>query len=257
MLYILQACDAISEAHGYGIVHRDLKPANLFLTRRADGSPLVKVLDFGISKMVDELDDSLTATTDVLGSPLYMSPEQIRNPREVDHRTDIWALGAVLFHLVAGRAAFRGEAVSATLINVVSEPAPSIRAIRPDVPAELEAVILHCLEKDVRARIQHVDDLARALLPFAPGYTPGADTGSVSRQRRRALAEETAGVERSFPGAAFTDRPLAALGRGRVRIVAGAAAVVLVGGGLALLLSRGEAATSPRPQPPPRPQARS
>src|SRR6185436_1763872 len=92
--YVLQACEAIAEAHSVGIVHRDLKPANLFLTKRADGSPCIKVLDFGISK-VNDGSHAKTKTSAVMGSPAYMSPEQMRSSRNVDGRTDIWALGAI------------------------------------------------------------------------------------------------------------------------------------------------------------------
>ena len=101
--YVLQACEALAEAHAAGIVHRDLKPANLFLIQRADGSPCIKVLDFGISKMVGSLSmPGMTKTTAVMGSPLYMSPEQMNSSRDVDARSDIWALGIVLYQLVAG-----------------------------------------------------------------------------------------------------------------------------------------------------------
>jgi tRNA A-37 threonylcarbamoyl transferase component Bud32 len=256
--YILQACDAIAEAHLYGIVHRDLKPANLFLAHRADGSPLVKVLDFGISKMLEEVDENLTATTDVLGSPLYMSPEQIRSPRDVDHRTDIWALGAVLYKMLTGRAAFHADTASASLAKIISDPPPPIRATRPDVPPELEAVILRCLEKDLRARIQQVADLARALLPFVPGYAGEGGTGSVSRARRWA---ERSGVDHSVAGAAFTDRPLAPAPRGASRglVLAGALGAAALGVGLCVILLRGPAApaaaATSSASPPPAPSS--
>jgi serine/threonine-protein kinase len=190
-LYVAQACDAVAEAHLYGIVHRDLKPANLFLTRRADGSPLVKVLDFGISKVAEEEDVNLTATTDVLGSPLYMSPEQIRSPKGVDARSDVWALGAILYKLLTGRAAFAAESSSASLAKIMVDPPPSLRTVRPDVPPEVEALILRCLDKDVTRRVQSAAELARALSPFLPealrmpvDYTaPGATYPSVAAPR--------------------------------------------------------------------------
>jgi serine/threonine protein kinase len=178
-LYIAQACDAVAEAHLYGIVHRDLKPANLFLTRRADGSPLVKVLDFGISKMAGEVDENLTATTDVLGSPLYMSPEQIESPRDVDGRADVWALGAILYKLLTGRAAFAAATAASSLAKIVKDPPPPLRPQRPDLPPELEALVYRCLDKDVRTRLQSAAELGRALAPFAglvpaEGTAPGA-----------------------------------------------------------------------------------
>jgi eukaryotic-like serine/threonine-protein kinase len=170
--YLLQASEAIAEAHALGIVHRDLKPANLFLTRRLDGTPLIKVLDFGISKaLVDEEGQpasSLTATQALIGSPQYMSPEQVRKPKTVDGRSDVWALGVILYELLSGRQPFAGDVAMSVLAAVVSDPAPSIRELRPDVPVELERVILRCLEKKPEARYQSVAELAQALEPFAP-----------------------------------------------------------------------------------------
>lgn len=170
--YILQAAEGVADAHSFGIVHRDLKPANLFLSRKPDGSPFVRVLDFGIAKNLqatkDAGDVSLTAGTDVLGSPLYMSPEQIRNPKTVDPRADIWSLGAILYKLLTGRAAFEADNPSSTLAMIVMEEATPLRQLCPDVPADLEAVVHRCLEKKLELRFQSVDEFACALLPFAP-----------------------------------------------------------------------------------------
>ena len=168
---VLQACEAIVEAHTHGIVHRDLKPANLFLTRRNDGSPFLKVLDFGISKVLGADDNQLTGTTDMLGSPLYMAPEQIRNARDVDARADVWSLGTILYRLLAGRAAFEADGSAATLAAIISDTPASLRAARPDVPPELEAIVLRCLEKDRARRLQTVQELAAALTRFAQMQT--------------------------------------------------------------------------------------
>ncbi|HEY3493504.1 MAG TPA: protein kinase [Polyangiaceae bacterium] len=172
--YVLQACEAVAEAHALGVIHRDLKPANLFLTKRADGSPLVKVLDFGVSKAISTdsggtgpQSPSLTAAQSLLGSPAYMSPEQARRPKSVDARTDIWSLGIVLFEFLAGRTPFPGDAPLEVLTAAVSEPPPSLWALRPDVPHELEAVVVKCLEKKPEDRYQSVADFAHALAPFA------------------------------------------------------------------------------------------
>jgi eukaryotic-like serine/threonine-protein kinase len=170
--YIVQACDAVAEAHSLGIIHRDLKPQNLFLTRRADGSPLVKVLDFGISKTLPSLNDAaspqLTRTNFVLGSPLYMAPEQMRSPKNVDPRADVWALGVVLHELLAGTPPFRGESIPELCLKAISDPPEPI--LRSDVPDGLRAVIARCLEKDLAARYQDVAELATALAPFGgPG----------------------------------------------------------------------------------------
>jgi serine/threonine-protein kinase len=167
--YILQACEAIAEAHSLGIIHRDLKPANLFLTSRADGSPLVKVLDFGLSK-VDEpnnFEGSLTKAGEIMGSPFYMSPEQIRSLKGLDRRTDIWALGVILYQLLCGVRPFEAEALAALFLMIGADPVPPMRKHRPDIPPELEAAVLRCLEKDVNARPQSVAELARLLAPFA------------------------------------------------------------------------------------------
>ncbi len=172
--YLLQACEALAEAHALGIVHRDLKPSNLFLTRRADGSPLVKVLDFGISKAIADSDlndpnatESLTASHHLLGSPHYMSPEQVRTPRAIDARSDIWALGVILHELMCGERPFKGETPMAILASVVSDLPPPLSTMRPAVPAELRAVVQRCLEKDPAKRFPSVAALAHALEPFA------------------------------------------------------------------------------------------
>ena len=169
--YVLQACEAIAEAHASGVVHRDLKPANLFLTRRADGSPLVKVLDFGMSKAGGgeaELQQELTATASVLGSPHYMSPEQVRSSKNIDARSDVWALGVILHRLLTGGHAFAAETLSSCLAKIVMDPPASVRERAPWVPAPLEAVVMRCLEKDVSLRLQSVAVLAVELAPFAP-----------------------------------------------------------------------------------------
>jgi eukaryotic-like serine/threonine-protein kinase len=172
--YVLQASEAVAEAHALGVIHRDLKPANLFLTRRSDGSPLVKVLDFGIAKAVApdqgafEPSPSLTATHSFLGSPAYMSPEQVRTPKLVDTRSDIWSLGTILYELLMGELPFHGSNALDLLAAVASDPMPSIRAKRPDVSPELEAVIAKCLEKKPVDRYESIAAFAQALAPHAP-----------------------------------------------------------------------------------------
>lgn len=167
--HLLQACDAMAEAHANGIVHRDLKPANLFLTRRADGRTLVKVLDFGISKLTsDESDNELTETLAMLGSPTYMSPEQIRSAKTVDHRTDVWSLGVVLFRLLTQSTPFVGQGAMAMCSSILNDPPQSPRALRPELPLALEEIILRCLEKDPARRYPDMTELGRALAAFAP-----------------------------------------------------------------------------------------
>jgi eukaryotic-like serine/threonine-protein kinase len=169
--FVLQACIAVADAHALGIVHRDLKPANLFCVRRSDGQLSIKVLDFGISKMTDTGGvgpPSVTRTAALMGSPLYMSPEQMRSSKNVDAQTDIWALGVILFELMTGRPVFLAGSVTELAIKVANEPAPLVRTFRAEVPSGLEAAISKCLEKDRRARYHNVAELALALLPFAP-----------------------------------------------------------------------------------------
>jgi serine/threonine-protein kinase len=167
--YVLQAGEAIAEAHSLGIVHRDLKPANLFLTQRRDGSPLVKVLDFGISKATQaDAGMNLTATSAVMGSPYYMSPEQVRSAKDVDARADIWALGVILQELVAGSPPFVAETASALFASIIADTPASVRVARPDLPVALEQLIARCLEKDRNRRFANMAELAFALGPFAP-----------------------------------------------------------------------------------------
>ena len=168
--FVLQACEAIADAHGLGIVHRDLKPANLYCVRRSDGVLSIKVLDFGISKVTGSQvsGPDMTRTSSVMGSPLYMSPEQLRSSRDVDARTDIWSLGVILYELMTKKAPHTGDSLPELCMAIVAAPTPSIRSLRPDVPLALEEVINKCLEKDRNSRFSNVAELAIALAPFGP-----------------------------------------------------------------------------------------
>jgi serine/threonine protein kinase len=168
--YIIQICEAAAAAHALGIVHRDLKPSNFFLTHRADGTALVKVLDFGISKaaQLDGMPDPrLTETQAVFGSPTYMSPEQIRSSKNVDQRSDIWSLGVALFEMLTRKLPFVADNVAGLLASVIADPPFTVSFFRPDVPPGLEAVVLACLEKDAARRIGSAGELARRLAPYA------------------------------------------------------------------------------------------
>jgi serine/threonine-protein kinase len=164
--YVLQACEALAEAHALGIVHRDLKPANLFLTHRRDGSALVKVLDFGISRLNDGFGPRLTQTRGTMGSPLYMSPEQLVTPKDIDRRSDLWALGIVLFELLSGEWPFEAETVEGLVVEIATKPPVALRRLRDDLPRAIEHVIGRCLEKRRDDRFQSVAELANALAPL-------------------------------------------------------------------------------------------
>ena len=186
--YIIQACEGVGEAHARGIVHRDLKPENLFLVKRGDWG-IVKVLDFGISKAVlvgpTSVDLSSSQTTSIMGSPYYMSPEQLRSTKSVDHRTDVWSLGVVLFELLTGRTIFDETKEFTELVAEILEMRHrSLTVFRARVPSALEDVIDKCLEKDRTRRYQNVAELAVALLPFAP-------------RRARVTVERTTSIARA------------------------------------------------------------
>lgn len=194
--YVVQACAAMVEAHAAGIVHRDLKPANLFLTQRGDGSVVVKVLDFGISKLrvAGASDPSLTSTSAMMGSPFYMSPEQMRSSKSVDHRTDVWALGAILYELLTGRTAFQGETLPEVLASIMTDEPRDLSQLRPDAPPALVELVKRCLNKDPAKRFQTMAELACAFSPFA-----GPDVKHLIERISRAAGLSTAGVTAAQP----------------------------------------------------------
>jgi eukaryotic-like serine/threonine-protein kinase len=174
--YVLQACEGLVEAHSAGIVHRDLKPQNLFVTRRMNGAPLVKILDFGISKATGAAavgQMNLTDSATVLGSPLYMSPEQMRSARNVDARSDIWALGVILYELLVGKVPFDGETVTELCLKVVIEKETPVGDLREDLPPGLSEVVHRCLAKEPNDRYPSVAALADALEPYSRSAEKG------------------------------------------------------------------------------------
>lgn len=247
---MLQACEAMEEAHALGIIHRDLKPANLFVVRSRKGHS-VKVLDFGISRMNDVAHSTagLTGTGIGMGSPLYMPPEQLQSARSVDERSDIWALGAILYELATGGPPFDGETLPDVVNRVLySEPTP-ITTYRPDVPHTFEAIVSKCLQKDRHKRYRSVAELAAALSAFAPRRSSLERISGVTPSRQPTL-DESATTLRSNRG-----ETLAAWGstdagphreRNRVTLAVGAATLIVAAAGL--LVARGRAAT-----PPPKP----
>ena len=175
--FVLQACEALAEAHASGVIHRDLKPANLFLESRGDGSRRIKVLDFGVSKsLIDAATPGhgvLTQTSSLVGSPLYMSPEQLDSARDVDARTDVWALGVVLYELIAGRTPFHGESIPQLVTAVLHETPRPLAAWHVDVPPGLDAVLLKAMSKQRKQRYASVSEFVNALMPYAPAESAG------------------------------------------------------------------------------------
>lgn len=244
--FVLQTCEAIAEAHAIGIVHRDLKPENLFVTKRVDGSPFVKVLDFGISKaQQDALDPmTLTSSTAVMGSPFYMAPEQLKSTRLADERTDIWALGVILYECVVGEVPFVAESAPALYVRMLEERpiAPHLRV--PHVPRGLSDAIMRALERDPGARFQSVAALASAIEPFASPATRGTAERLLQVGRGSMASDEVEAVQDaktlrrvstdvSWGTSRVSDRPR----RGLAAIVAGASALAVLGVAGALVLT--------------------
>jgi eukaryotic-like serine/threonine-protein kinase len=184
--YVLQACGALAEAHDAGIVHRDLKPGNLFLAREDADRVIVKVLDFGISKFMRGEDAKLTSAGAIMGTALYMSPEQIRGDMSIDARSDIWSIGVILYELIGGHAPWTG-ATTRVAAGVVSEAAPDIRGLCP-IPEPLAQAIHAMLEKDPARRPQSISDVVFAIAPYAPVGTVGAEVADhLARRSQRNL----------------------------------------------------------------------
>ena len=166
----LEACEGLAEAHALGIVHRDLKPANLFLANSPDGTVCLKILDFGISKVSSPEPGKLdmTRTGAVMGSPYYMSPEQMRSSRAVDGRADIWSLGVILYEAVSGSVPFDAPTMAELCAMILTEPPRPLGQSRGGIPPRFDALVLRCLQKDTSSRFQSVAELAVALAEFAP-----------------------------------------------------------------------------------------
>jgi serine/threonine-protein kinase len=171
--YVLQAIEALAEAHAVGIVHRDLKPGNLFVASLPGSTSIVKVVDFGISKMMDRSSqDRVTQVEERIGTPVFMSPEQLQAAADVDARSDIWSLGVVLYELVTGKLPFDGPDLPQVCVAILTKPPMPLAAVNADAPPELEAVILRCLQKDRAQRYQNVAELAQDLSQIWSGDSP-------------------------------------------------------------------------------------
>jgi serine/threonine-protein kinase len=179
---ILQAAEVLAEAHVAGIIHRDIKPSNLFLAKGSDELPVLKVLDFGISKLAAEWggDPTLTETQSMIGSPAYMAPEQVRTSKYVTAKVDVWALGVVLFELLTTKLPFDGDTLGAVLAALTVEPPRALRPLRADVPEAVEYAVFACLEKDPMRRAT-LGELAALLRPFASSAAALVSADRVAR----------------------------------------------------------------------------
>jgi serine/threonine protein kinase len=217
--YIVQACDGLGEAHEFDIVHRDIKPANLFLDKSREGESLLKVLDFGISKNLGgDPDMIVTATNALMGSPLYMSPEQLLSPKTVDTRADIWSLGIVLHELLVGKPPFQGETLPEVIALIVNDSRTPADAISEEIPEELRAIIAKCLERDPVRRYRTAEQLADALRAVAP---------EIAGVGRKGHALETVAMVAEKPAMPW-------------KLISVAGAAVVMAGALFLVLSGGD-----------------
>ena len=177
---VLQACQALSEAHSIGLVHRDIKPDNLFLVARSADETVLKVLDFGIAKSLLAHDAAITNDGDILGTPAYMPPEQMSSSKTVDERADIWSIGIVLYELLTGRQPFVGNNLIEYFKQVTGAPMPDIERPLPD---GLEAILRRCLQKKAADRYANMAQLATALAPFAGDTERAQAAVSYARDR--------------------------------------------------------------------------
>lgn len=190
--WMIEVCAALGEAHAIGIVHRDLKPANIFLAKRSDGTEHVKVLDFGISKLPST--ENMTSTSATMGTPIYMSPEQVASARDVDHRTDVWSLGVIMHELVSGKPPFAGDSLIQLSVKIREADAPSLSSVADDLPAGFEAIVTKCLAKAPADRWASVGELASALAPFAD-----ADSARLADRTARTLTSAKIALAETIP----------------------------------------------------------
>ncbi|MGE5184627.1 MAG: serine/threonine protein kinase [Acidobacteriota bacterium] len=256
---MLQACEGISEAHALGIIHRDIKPSNFFITRRPDGSNLLKILDFGISKAGGDGLSELTGTQTVVGTPTYMAPEQMQTARSTDPRSDIWSMGVVMYQLLAGRPPFEAENYAQLVLMVANNPPAPLTT---PLPGGLANIVLRCLEKDPKNRIQNVGELARMLAPYAsdplsaqqsaerasrilaaprgsqPGFPLTSSAGAGVSLTPPALTPKSWGNNTSSVGGAAGQMGTKVVRGGRGLVIAGVATLCIAAGAGGFMLAK-------------------
>jgi serine/threonine protein kinase len=266
VLYMLQTCHAVAEAHSLGVVHRDLKPANLFLAHRHDGSPCVKVLDFGISKVTEkgraQHDVSLTQTRVVMGSPFYMAPEQMLSARDADARSDIWALGVTMYELLSSSLPFAAQDTEAVCQRILHGDPTRLRKIRPLIASALEGAIMRCLRRSPKERHASVADFAQRLADFGPPHSRLALQSiyelvqPTQRSPHHSIADDVqvlTHTERNEDTTLYLQGSEASSGLGWLSAVLAVSAFAL-GGGLGWVLSLDTDPTGSRSALPPPPQ---
>jgi serine/threonine protein kinase len=192
--HVLQVCSALGDAHRLHIIHRDIKPENIFLARFRACEPTIKLLDFGVARFLDDK-GQLTVPGRGVGSPRYLSPEQVLNAGSADQCSDIWGVGLLLYELISGRSPFEGLNAAQICLSICQGSFRSIATLCPELPPALCAAIMHCLEPDPKRRFQSAEEVMAALEPFSSRHLRGpkasaaealSPTPPVPRAKKRA-----------------------------------------------------------------------
>jgi serine/threonine protein kinase len=246
--YVLQACAAMIEAHAIGLMHRDLKPSNLFLLD-AEPARVLKVIDFGISKLATAEEPELTTTGMILGSPYYAAPEQLMDVRSVDSRADIWSLGVILYRALSGALPFERGTATEVVVAVVTRKPIALRQLRPDLPEALASIVERAMARSPDDRYPSVEELARALGPFGSGVMPSADALPAAPEDEELRVEDSGPpTEALSPSPVAADTPVR---RSRGPWIAGGAFVAIALVMVLVFASRSRAKPEDDPIPEP------